>query len=265
MTAKTQFKTDIVQRYKNGESSYQISKSEECSYNTVLRELKRRGVNTGLMFWTKKEIEKLKKLYPVSSKRKLLKEFPVRKEAAIKAMARKLGLKKEECKKVCKNCGKKFTTSYHKRALCSKCAKKQWEHNNLENGRKRKKQWIQRNPEYMKEYYKELRKKSPKYRLDCNIGMLIYHSLRGKKAGKRWENLVNYTLKDLMKHLEGLFDKNMTWENYGTYWHVDHIKPRSLFRYTSSDNPEFKKCWALGNLQPLEKIANLRKSNTFKL
>ncbi len=62
MTYKTQFKTNIVGRYKNGESSYQISKDESCSYNTVLRELKRRGVNTGLRFWTKKEIKKLWKL-----------------------------------------------------------------------------------------------------------------------------------------------------------------------------------------------------------
>lgn len=59
---KTQFKTDIVERYKSGESSRQIGKDEGCSYNTVLRELKRRGVNTGLCFWIEKEIEKLKKL-----------------------------------------------------------------------------------------------------------------------------------------------------------------------------------------------------------
>jgi len=64
MRGKTQFKTDIVKRYKNGESSYQISEDEGCSYNTVLRELKRRGINTRLRYWTKEEIEKLKEFYP---------------------------------------------------------------------------------------------------------------------------------------------------------------------------------------------------------
>lgn len=267
MTAKTQFKTNIVERYKRGESSYQIGKDEGCSYNAALRELKRRGINTGLRFWTKEEIEKLKELYPITSNEELSKEFPNRKEESIGSMAKRLGLKKRECKKTCKNCGKEFTIKYrgkyNTKGFCSKCAKEQWEYNNPENGRERRKQWIQRNPEYMNQYYRQLRKEKPKYRLDCNIGMLIYHSLKDKKAGRRWETLVDYTLKDLIKHLESLFDQNMTWENYGSYWHVDHIKPRSLFKYTSSDDPEFKKCWALENLQPLEKTANFRKNNTF--
>jgi len=276
---KTQFKTNIVERYENGESSYQISENEGCSYNTVLRELKRRGVNTGLMFWTEEEIVKLKKIYPTSSNEELLKEFPNRNKKTIGAMAGKLGVKKKgECKEICKGCGEEFTIKfrgkYNTKGFCFKCVKKQWEHNHLKEGSDRKKQWIQRNPGYLKQYMrhpevrkcinmylKQLRKENPKYHLDCNIGMLVYHSLRDKKAGRRWETLVDYTLKDLMKHLESLFDENMTWENYGSYWHIDHIKPRSFFKYTSSDDQEFKKCWALENLQPLEKTANFRKNN----
>jgi len=96
MTTRTQFKTNIVERYKNGESSYQIGKSEGCSYNAVLRELKRKGINTGLMFWPKKEIEKLKKLYPVIFEEELLKGFPNRTKKSIEATARKLGLKKRK-------------------------------------------------------------------------------------------------------------------------------------------------------------------------
>jgi len=69
------------------------------------------------------------------------------------------------------------------------------------------------------------------------MGVLIYQSLRGIKAGRRWESLVGYVLKDLMEHLESQFDDKMNWDNYGTYWHVDHIRPRSLFKYTSPDDP----------------------------
>jgi len=267
MTTKTQFKTNIIERYKNGESSYQISKGEGCSYNAILRELKRRGVNTGLRFWRKEEIGKLKEIYPITSKEELLKEFPNRKEKAIGDMAKKLGLKKKACKKTCRSCGEEFAIRYRKKyntkGLCSKCAKKRWEHANLENGRERKKQWIQRNPAYMNEYYRQLRRESPKYRLDCNMGTAIYQALREKKEGCRWEVLVGYTLKDLMKHLENQFNDKMNWNDYGSYWHVDHIKPRSLFKYTSPEDLEFKECWSLENLQPLEKTANFRKSNTF--
>ena len=55
----------------------------------------------------------------------------------------------------------------------------------------------------------------------------------------------------------------MSWDNYGSYWHVDHIKPKSLFHYNNSENPEFKKCWALENLQPLEKFENIRKRDKY--
>ena len=283
MSTKTHFETNIIQRYKNGESSYRISKDEKCSYNAVLRELKRKGINTGLRFWNEKEIEKLKNVYSVNSKEELLKEFPDRNAKSIGTMANKLGLKKREYEKVCEGCRKRFTIKFrgkcgYKQGLCSKCSKRKWECGNLENGLKRKKQWLLRNPAYMKQYVrrpevkkrvniylKQLRKTSPKYHLDCNMGMAIYMALKQKKNGRQWESLVDYTVEELMVHLEGGFDENMTWENYGTYWHIDHIKPRSLFKYTSSDDLEFKNCWSLKNLQPLEKSANLKKSNTFQL
>lgn len=276
MTAKTQFKTNIVKRYKNGESSYQISKNEGCSYNAVLRELKRRGIDTGLRFWKKEEIERLGELYPIFSNEELLKEFPNRTKETIGSIARKLGLKKKEYKRTCRGCGEEFTIkSRHNRELCSKCMKKHWEQNNRENAIERQKRWLQRNPEYIKNYmklpenkerinryYRQLRKENPKFHLDQNMAIAIYQSLKDKKAGRKWETLVGYTLKELMSHLEKQFDEKMNWKNYGSYWHVDHIKPRSLFKYACPEDQEFKECWVLKNLQPLEKIANLRKSNT---
>jgi len=75
--------------------------------------------------------------------------------------------------------------------------------------------------------------------------------------------LVDYTLDALMKHLENQFDKNMNWNNYGSYWEIDHKKPKSLFEYNSSEDLEFRECWALENLQPLEKIKNHKKRNKY--
>jgi len=67
-----------------------------------------------------------------------------------------------------------------------------------------------------------------------------------------------------MKHIESQFDENMTWENYGSYWHVDHIKPQSLFEFESADDDGFKKCWALENLQPLSAKENWKKGNKYR-
>ena len=65
-----------------------------------------------------------------------------------------------------------------------------------------------------------------------------------------------------MEHLEKLFETWMTWGNYGK-WHIDHIKPRSLFNYEKPEDKDFQECWALKNLQPLEASENLKKFNHY--
>ena len=87
----------------------------------------------------------------------------------------------------------------------------------------------------------------------------IYLALKGKKNGRKWESLVGYTLEDLMQHLEKQFQPGMTWENYGE-WHLDHIQPRAAHFYTDSTDPDFQRCWALENLQPLWAKDNKEKS-----
>jgi len=75
-----------------------------------------------------------------------------------------------------------------------------------------------------------------------------------------------YTPQDLKVHLESLWESWMSWDNYGgkssdprRTWHIDHIKPQSSFSYTSMTDPQFLECWALSNLRPMEKIANIKK------
>jgi hypothetical protein len=67
-----------------------------------------------------------------------------------------------------------------------------------------------------------------------------------------------------MQHLEKQFTEGMTWDNYGQ-WHVDHIRPMSSFNFTSLDDPEFKECWDLSNLQPLWETENLSKGSRYLL
>lgn len=101
---------------------------------------------------------------------------------------------------------------------------------------------------------------SPQYKLKHNSLASMRRSIRGK-GGKRWHEAVGYTADDLKQHLERQFAKGMTWENYGTHWHVDHIVPVSSFDCSSVDDPAFKACWALSNLRPLWVKDNLSKNN----
>lgn len=98
-------------------------------------------------------------------------------------------------------------------------------------------------------------------RLNESIRNNIGHSLKGAKNGRHWETLVGYTLKQLKKHLEKLFTKGMNWENYGREgWVIDHKVPKIAFNFTKPEHRDFRRCWALKNLQPMWELDNMIKN-----
>lgn len=101
-------------------------------------------------------------------------------------------------------------------------------------------------------------------KINNSIRVRIRCALHGTKNGQHWETLVGYTLQDLIMVLEKEFRDGMCWENYGAFWHVDHIIPLAHFKYNSPEDPEFKKAWSLGNLQPLLASENLEKGTKFR-
>ena len=74
------------------------------------------------------------------------------------------------------------------------------------------------------------------------------------------ENLTGCSIVDLVKHIESKFTAKMTWGNYGSYWHLDHIIPISSFDLADPKQSKQANHWT--NLQPLEAAANISKSNT---
>jgi len=120
---------------------------------------------------------------------------------------------------------------------------------------------------HKKEYntgQKERRKNNISIKINDTMGNSIRYSLKKKKGGIHWENLVNYTCPELITHLEEQFTEGMSWENYGSgkyEWNIDHVIARSKFNITSYECQEFKNCWSLDNLQPLWSIRNKEKGN----
>lgn len=83
------------------------------------------------------------------------------------------------------------------------------------------------------------------------------------RNNKRTGNLaarLGYTAADLKRHLERQFVRGMSWENYGSRWHIDHIIPLASFSLTGFDDPNFHVAWGLPNLRPLWAGENCRKS-----
>lgn len=121
--------------------------------------------------------------------------------------------------------------------------------------------WRRENPERARElalanYYR--RREDAKFRVNHALSATIYRSLRSAKGGKPTFDLLGYSLAELMAHLERQFLKGMTWDNFGK-WHIDHILPLSSFNYSTPDEADFRRAWALTNLRPLWGKDNLAK------
>lgn len=180
----------------------------------------------------------------------------------------------------CKKCVKVITQNYYKNnkeKQLSYC--KQYQKDHKEKIKKYQRNYY--NTPAQKEYFKQYRNKNrekirlwkrqydrqlmlnPAHRLSNNIRGNMYHALKAKKGFRKWEDLVGYTLQDLINHLTPLLKESMTWDNYGILWQVDHITPKSWFKYETTDDSQFKECWALSNLQPKLKIDNIKKGNRF--
>jgi 5-methylcytosine-specific restriction endonuclease McrA len=159
---------------------------------------------------------------------------------------------------VCKECekeqSKRFQSEYRKRdEVVSRNREYQKEYRTTEEFRKS-------NSEYQKKYRTKKISTDATFRLERNMASHIYHALMGNKYKKQWPKCVGYTLPQLQERLECGFAEGMSWSNYGE-WHVDHIVPKSKFKYASYEDDAFKQCWSLDNLQPLWAKENLAKGN----
>jgi len=116
---------------------------------------------------------------------------------------------------------------------------------------------------YRNNKYKRNKMKTDfRFNLNSRISIEMYKSLKGNKAGRHWESLVGYTLNDLIKRLKKTMPKNYTWQDYlEGKLHIDHIIPISAFNFDYPEHIDFKRCWALENLQLLPAKENLIKRN----
>ena len=112
--------------------------------------------------------------------------------------------------------------------------------------------------------YMKRRREDPVFKLRHHVSTLVYHAItlrQGKTKGGSTFAHLPYTPLQLKEHIEKQFDACMTWDNYGSYWQMDHIMPQAALIYDSLTHPNFAKCWDLSNLRPLEKSKNASKGS----
>ena len=99
---------------------------------------------------------------------------------------------------------------------------------------------------------KAQRARDPGARLRFNFRTRLSMLIR-KKGPKRFSitrDVLLYTGEELMAHLEKQFVPPMCWENYATYWEVDHIT--ECWKFDLANLEECKMCFQLSNLRPLK-------------
>jgi hypothetical protein len=126
-----------------------------------------------------------------------------------------------------------------------------------ENNRDKIKETNLKNKEYKRQWAQNQRKNNIQYRLKENIRTRINLALKNKSNSSK--ELLGCSIEDYILYLEKHFNQNMTWENYGTYWEIDHIQPISSFDLTQEK--EVKKCFNYKNTIPLSINENRKKRN----
>lgn len=97
----------------------------------------------------------------------------------------------------------------------------------------------------------ERRKEDPQFHLACRLRGRLYRFLIGKsykKPGSAVKDL-GCTLDYLVAYIQNKFYNGMTWDNWRTYWELDHVIP--LFKFDLTNKEQFLKAVNYKNLQPL--------------
>ena len=139
-----------------------------------------------------------------------------------------------------------------------------WRKNNPETEKEIKRRYRKKHRsercEYNQQWRKGKYKTDLKFNLNSKISKSVRKSLKGNKAGRHWESLVGYTVKDLKKRLQSTMPEGYNWQDFlQGKLHIDHITAKKYYNFTKYEHIDFKNCWALSNLQLLPAEENLIK------
>lgn len=128
---------------------------------------------------------------------------------------------------------------------------------------KNKDKYLENNQKWRKDHKDENNEKErirrsldENHRIKKNLRRRLYNCIKKDRPTMEY---IGCDLDFLKKWLSYRFTDEMTFQNYGPYWHIDHVIPCSKFDLENED--EIKNCFVWYNLQPLEGNLNLSKNN----
>src|SRR5579864_2418006 len=124
------------------------------------------------------------------------------------------------------------------------------------------KKWREENKEILlpkrRKYLQILYATDIQYRIAKNLRRRLKLALEGNfKTGSAIKDL-GCTIEFLTAYLQNKFYGKMTWDNYGTYWEIDHVN--ALWKFDLTKREEFLMAVNFTNLQPLTKPDHQKKT-----
>jgi hypothetical protein len=112
---------------------------------------------------------------------------------------------------------------------------------------------------YRKNYENARYADDVQWKIKKNLNTSILQALKRTKSKKhaRSSELLGCDLTEFISHIEKQFSSGQSWENHGTVWHLDHIRPKRSFDLT--DPAQQKACFHFSNWRPLGAFENQSK------
>lgn len=177
--------------------------------------------------------------------------------------------------KNCEKCNKEkplemFSSKYKD---CKDCMREKWrKYRQSDKGKENAKKWSEENKDRMKElqsqhYQRNKSNRNEKYKenmandLSFKLKKIYQRRLLnclGSKSKKTLEYL-GCSASDLNEWFTSQFTDKMTSDNHGSYWHIDHVIPISLYDMSNETNQHLILQWF--NMTPLKAEENMNKKN----
>ena len=158
---------------------------------------------------------------------------------------------------------------------------KEYYQNNKDYFRKFQKEWLEKeenkekNKLYRKKWYykggklvnqkyrREKLKSDPAFRAGINLRLRLNEYIKKGKYRKfgSFRDKLGCDWDFFKRYMEEQFVEDMSWENYGTYWHIDHIIPLAAWDLSKEEDQKLAAHYS--NLRPLKAIDNLKKGKKF--
>lgn len=182
-----------------------------------------------------------------------------------------------------KDSHRKHRNEYEKKPHIQEYRKK-YRKNNQKKIKNLMKNFLEKNPDYImnwnrnkykdednrahrrktKRNWERRRKKNdPSYKIIKSHYSRINQLIKNSKAKKTME-LLGCSRDFFIDHLKKQFTKGMTIENYGTFWHVDHIIPLYTFKNLTTSLEAQTIAFNYKNTRPLKAQDNLRRPKGLK-